>query len=202
MRLSDFDHFARRHHGLITFAASGLSNDSWHRAIRSGSFIEVHRHVARLPGTEPTELQRIHAAVLAAGVTAMASHDSAAALWGLTDVTDPFVHLILSDPGRHPRLTTVAIHRPTDRQHLRPATRAGIPCTDPLRTLCDLGATSPRLVERAVDTALRSGLVTVEALVEAAQRHSRPGRAGTPSLRAAIATLTAPPHLHPHPVPM
>lgn len=186
MRLSDLDDVARRHHGLVTLGESGLTNDAWHRALRAGSLIEVHRHVARLPGTEPSLVQRIHAAVLAGGHTAMASHHSAAVLWGLIDIDDPFAHVVLGDARRHPRLTDVIVHRPRDRQRLRPLRRARIACTDPLRTLADLGATHPTLVSTAVGVALRSGLVSLEALETTVIGHARRGRSGVPRLRDAV----------------
>ncbi len=189
MRLSDHDTWAREHHGLLTLAASGLSNDAWQRATRAGSLIEVHRHVARLPGAPITTRQRIAAAVLAAGDGAMASHSSAAVLWDLHDAAaahGPFVHVTVRDARRHPRVNGVVLHRPTDRVRLRPQRRDGIACTNALRTLCDLGADDPTLVVPAVGRALRAGLVDLDALITATLEHGKQGRSGIPALRAAV----------------
>jgi very-short-patch-repair endonuclease len=186
MRLSDFDQWACEHHGLLTYPASGLSNDAWHRALRSGSLIGLHRHVARLPGSPETPTQRIHAAVLAAGGDAMASHHSAAALWNLVDPDSEFVHIIKPDRARRPRLDGVIVHRPTDRRQLQPQRRERIRCTDPLRTLCDLGVDRPALVGPAVGAALSARLVNLDALTTTALAHSRRGRPGTRALRSAI----------------
>jgi very-short-patch-repair endonuclease len=186
MRLSDFDDWARQHHGLITLRASGLTIDAWRRAVRAGSLIEVHRHVARLPGTPTHQQQEIHAAVLATGGLAMASHQSAAVLWNLIEPTDALTHLTVPERNRRPRLAGVVVHRPTDRQQLTPQRRHGIRCTDPLRTLCDLGADDPSLVEPAVGAALSRRLLDLDALTAAVVQHSRRGRPGIPALRAAI----------------
>lgn len=186
MRLSDFDDWARQHHGLITLGASGLSVDAWRRAIRAGSLIEVHRCVARLPGAPTDQRQGIHAAVLAAGGQAMASHQSAAMLWNLIEPAAALVHLTVPERNRRPRLAGVVLHRPTDRQRLTPQRRHGIRCTDPLRTLCDLGADDPLLVEPAVGVALSRRLLNLDALTAAAVQHSHRGRPGIPALRAAI----------------
>lgn len=186
MRLSDFDNWARQHHGLITVSASGLSNDAWRRAVHAGSLIQVHRGVARLPGT-PTDLrQAVHAAVLAAGGRAMASHQSAALLWNLIEPADALVHITAPERNRRPRLAGVVLHRPTDRQQLTPQRRYGIRCTDPLRTLCDLGADDASLVEPAVGAALSRRLLSLDALTAAVVQHSCRGRPGIPALRAAI----------------
>lgn len=186
MRLSDFDQWAQRHHGLITLGASGLSNAAWHRALRSGTLIELHRHVARLPGTTHDHMQRIHAAVLAAGAGAMASHLSAAALWNLIDTADDLVHVVITDRNRRPMLDGVIVHRPSDHRRLQPQRRDNIRCTDPLRTLCDLGAERPSLVGPAVGAALAARLVDLDALTAAVATLGRRGRPGTPALRTAI----------------
>ena len=185
MRLSDFDRWAQEHHGLLTLRASGLTNDAWHRALRSGALIGVHRHVARLPGTRRDLFQRIHAGVLAAGEGAMASHHSAAVLWKLVEPDGDLVHIIISRDSR-PALDGVAVHRPTDRQRLQPQRRHNIRCTDPLRTLCDLGTNQPELMQSAVGAALGARLVSIDALTATAVAHSRRGRPGTAALRSAI----------------
>ena len=192
MRLSDFDTWAQHHHGLITLHASGLDSDAWRRAVRAGSLIELHRHVARLPGAPNTPIQRLHAAVLAAGTGAAASHRSAAMLWGVI----PFdigggIHITMAIRARHPRLSNVVIHRPTDQQRLSPQLRQGIACTDAVRTLCDLGADDPALVQLAVAAALAKGVTDLDTLTVAAAEHARRGRGGIPALRSALASVTA-----------
>ncbi len=186
MNASEIDGWAQQHHGLISWTTSGLSNDAWHRALRSGRLVAVHRHVARLPGAPPTAAQRIAAAVMAAGPQAVASHRSAAWLWKLVDDPGQFCHVISRQSRSRRNLNGVIVHRPRDRQRLVPQRRLGIACTDPLRTLLDLGAGDSDLVSPAVGEALSAGLVTLDALSAALEQHARPGRTGVVALRQAI----------------
>ena len=94
MRLSDFDEWARAHHGIITFEASGLTRTAWYRAIQRGTLQQLHPYVARMVGTTDTPEQRIIAGVLAIGEPAVASHRSAARLWGVPRPDDDPVDVI------------------------------------------------------------------------------------------------------------
>jgi very-short-patch-repair endonuclease len=185
MDIPRVDAFAVRNHGLITRAASGLSDDAWFRAVSEGRFDGLHSGVARLPGTPRTPEQAIHAAVLVAGPDALASHRSAARLWGIPRPDDDRVDVMMLSRGSSPVLEGVDIHRPTDMDHLLPARRNSIRCTNVVRTLCDLGAVDPRGVSGAVGHALTSGLVTIGALEMALLVHGRRGRSGIGALRRA-----------------
>ncbi|MDX2382069.1 MAG: DUF559 domain-containing protein [Acidimicrobiia bacterium] len=186
MYTSRFDSWATNHHGLITRVVSGLSVDAWRRALRAGHLEELHPGVARLPGTTRTVAQRIAAAVLAAGPGALASHRSAAMLWGIDRPFDDEIDVTLVARHRCSRITGVHIHRPTDHAELVPQRRSNIPCSNILRTLCDLGAVDPDAVSRAVGHTLSSGLADLGALESSLAKHARPGRAGVRALRAAI----------------
>src|SRR5690242_16501161 len=75
---------ASKQFGLVTrdqALAAGLSEDAIGRRVRSGRWVRLHPNVYRLAGAPDTWEQRILAAVLAAGPTAIASHLSAAVLW-------------------------------------------------------------------------------------------------------------------------
>lgn len=186
MYMNDVDDWARNHHGLITRAASGLSSSGWTRAIRSGRLIAVHPGVARLPGTADTVEQRIAAAVLAAAPAAIASHRSATYLWGIPRLpTDPVDVIAPRRPAQR-HLRSVCHHRPTDHLHLVPQRRMGIPCTNILRTMCDLGAVDRHAVSGAVGHVLTLRLATLAALETTLIAHSRQGRSGVTALREAI----------------
>jgi very-short-patch-repair endonuclease len=186
MQTHNLDTWARAHHGLITFEASQLSADAWRRALKAGYLIGVHPRVARLPGTSDTPEQRIAAAVLSAGPGTLASHRSAAYLWGISRPDNDPVDVILRGRNRQPSLGAVRTHRPTDERRLNPLRRSGIACTNILRTLCDLGAVDPGSVSGAVGTALSKRIVTLDALTTTLQQHSAKGRAGVVALRNAI----------------
>ncbi len=186
MHLASLDDWARTHHGIVSLHASGLSRSSWYRAIAAGSLIQVHPFVARLPGTATSPEQRIIAGVLAVGDGALASHRSAARLWGVPRTDDDPVDIITTRSGTESRLDGVVVHRPSDRLHLIPQRRSNIPCTNIVRTLVDLGAVDPTGVEDAVGHALATDLANLGALHATVMAHSRRGRSGVGPLRAAI----------------
>ncbi|NND75570.1 MAG: DUF559 domain-containing protein [Ilumatobacter sp.] len=185
MRLLDVDALACSQHGLITQETSGLPNAAWHRAVRAGQIEQLHPGVARLAGTPRTPEQAIAAAVFAAGPGALASHRSAARLWGVPRPDDDPVDVIVAE-GRRPRLEGVVVHRPRDRGDLRPQRQCGIACTNVLRTACDLGAVDATGLSTAVGHVLATERASLDALEAAAARHSRRGRPGIVALRRAI----------------
>jgi very-short-patch-repair endonuclease len=187
VKLSDFDDWARAHHGIITFAASGLSRSAWYRAIEAGTIDPIHPYVARLVGTPDTPEQRIIAGVHAIGEPALASHRSAARLWGVPRPDNDPVDVIPTGIRRDLQLDGVIIHRPTDRARLTPQKQYGIPCTNILRTLVDLGAVDPSGVHPAVGHAVTHQLASLEAIEAAAAAHARQGRGGIVAVRDAIA---------------
>ncbi len=187
MKLSDFDDWARAHHGIITFEASGLTRSSWYREIERGTLLQIHPGVARLVGTPDSPEQRIIAGVHAIREPALASHRSAARLWGVPRPDDDPVDVILTAERRDLRLDGVVIHRTTDRAHLTPQRQFGIPCTNILRTLIDLGAVDLTGVHAAVGHAVAHRLASLQAIEAAAGEHARRGRGGIVAVRDAIA---------------
>jgi very-short-patch-repair endonuclease len=152
----------------------------------AGVLEQVHPGVARLVGSAVTREQRIAAAVLGAGKGAMASHRSAAHLWGVPrPETDP-VDVILPVRSREAELDDVVVHRPRDRKDLSPVRRSGISVTNVLRMLCDLGAVDAPGVPEAVGHVVTNGLASPAALRTAISVHARCGRHGVPALRDAL----------------
>ncbi len=162
----DIDRIASRQNSLITttqMAAAGITANQMVRHHRRGAIELVRRGVYRLAGAPPTWTQAVHAAVLAAGPGAFASHASAARLWGLrhADYTGDAIHLT----SRHPRrLAGVTSHTA--------AVTAGdvtvchqVPVTTAQRTLLDITATlTGRQLGECLDDALRRQLVHLEPL--------------------------------------
>jgi very-short-patch-repair endonuclease len=120
------------------------------------------------------------AAVLGAGLGAVASYRSAAWLWGLTD--DLFLEVAVPK-NRSPRLAGVAVHR---QQSLNGSTsrRRGVPVTNPLRTLVDLASIHDfHLLDEALDRGIATRLFSLDAVEAELTRESRSGRRGTARLR-------------------
>lgn len=178
---------ARRQHGLVTreqALRAGVTAKVVQGLLDRGHWERVHRGVYRVAGTPRTSLQRLLAAVLAAGEGAMASHRSAAWLWGLADEVayDVTVH-----GHRRPRVGgDVRVHR-RDLTRERAVIRQGVPCTNPLRTVLDLAAgAGAGVVETAVDRGVARRLFTPTALEAEVARAARRGRKGVAVLRACL----------------
>jgi very-short-patch-repair endonuclease len=186
MDLSKLEFFAKIHHSLVTrraFMKSGFSERSWYRANEEGLLAPIHPGVSRLFGAPSTPEQMILAAVLAAGRHAMASHRSAARLWGIPRPASDPIDVILSRRSREAKVTGAVVHRPRDLLDLKPSRRQHVPVTNILRTLCDLGALDASAVPGAVGHVVTTGLASPAALAAAVRRHGRRGRPGVPALR-------------------
>jgi very-short-patch-repair endonuclease len=188
MRLAELS--ARAHHGIVTLEGSGLSRSAWYRAIRGGAIEQLHPLVARLQGSPDTPEQRIAAALAAVGERAVASHRSAAYLWGVPRPVDDPVDVIVLGRRRSISLDGVAIHEQTDRRRLVPQRRSGLRCTSLLRMLVDLGAVDATAVHGAVGHVLSTGMATLAAIERVVLDHSCHGRHGVVALRAAVADWT------------
>ena len=180
---------ADTHHRLVTRAAvrrAGGSDSTWRRAVADGLIVEIHAGVAAVAGAPITAMTLIAAAVSAAGDGALASHRSAAFVLGALPAPRHVIDVIRQRPGTGAlRVEGVVVHRPRDLVDLRPARHRGIPITNPVRTLCDLGAVAPLAVDSALQAMLVSGHVSLAAVEAAIIRHSRQGRHGITALRAA-----------------
>jgi hypothetical protein len=189
MGISALDAYASRHHGVIPraeAAAAGVSRRQWYAAIADGALEPLHPGVCRMFGAARTPLQRIQAAVLAAGPGALASHRSAARLWGIPRPDDDAVDVLLPRRTRQATIAGVSVHRPRDLLDLAPSHRERIRTTNVLRTLCDLGAVDRAAVPGAVGHVVTTGLASPAALAAAIRRHGRRGRPGVPALRDAL----------------
>jgi hypothetical protein len=182
---------AARQHGLVTVAqarAAGLSDAAIRSRVTTARWERVRPKVFRVAGAVATPEQRVLAACLHLGPGALASHESAAWLWGLDGFERPpsRVHVtVAGDTGRR-RERDVDVHRtrlatPADRGE-----RRGIPVTSVARTLVDLGTTcSLRRVEGARDAAHREGHLSLRR--EAAQMRRMARLPGAGVMRALIA---------------
>jgi len=152
----------------------------------TGCWDKVHAGVYRAAGAPATWEQQVLAACLAAGDGAVASHRSAARLWGLDNSRRPMVELSVTAERYH-RLQGVTVHRSSDLGPGVMTARNGIPLTTPVRTLVDLGAVQGyRSVERALDIALSKRLVTLDGLRLGLGSVARRGRRGAGALRALL----------------
>ncbi|HVM39311.1 MAG TPA: type IV toxin-antitoxin system AbiEi family antitoxin domain-containing protein [Acidimicrobiia bacterium] len=189
---------ARRQHGLVTRGQArheGWSDEAVDVRIESGRLETLQRGVYRVGGAPSSFEQRCMAACLAAGGGAVVSHRAAAQLWDLDGVERGVVEIAVPRTTQDSRRPGVVSHRSTDLRPDHVTTHHGIPITNPLRTIVDLGAVSPWwTVERALDDALGRKLVTLPAVVKVLRDVARPGRRGSGVLRQVLERQGPDPH--------
>ena len=175
-------------HGLITRAqavAAGASTDSIDRRCGRGAWVRVAPAVYRVASAESSWEQDVMLAILSVAVEAVASHQTAAILWQLTDQDRYPIHIVTSRPRWKAR--AFQVHRSTDLAEPYVTIYSGIPVTTPTRTIIDVAATSPAWrAERVLDTALRKGLTSLDELAEIVSDLARQGRRGVKLVRELI----------------
>lgn len=187
MSFADMARVAATQHGLVDrswLLAAGVAPSKIQRWLAAGRMEVAQRGVYRLAGSPVTWEQRLFAAVLAAGPGAAASHRSAARLWGIRDSTALDVTTPLQ---RRRRLSGVTLHQATDLAQASIVRQNGIPATDPMRALVDLGALlTAGDLEDALDRALERRLVTVVGVERVLDLVARRGRVGVTRLRTVL----------------
>jgi very-short-patch-repair endonuclease len=170
---------AARQHGVVArrqLVALGVGSRAVDHRLECGRLHRVHRGVYAVGHRAITQQGRWMAAVLASGSSAVLSHRSAAALWGIRPTSRTSVELttprrLHARPGLHPHRAVL----PADEMTVH----AGIPITTPARTLLDLAAVVPgQALERALDEAEILRLTGPQALLD-----RYPRRRGAANLR-------------------
>lgn len=129
--------------------------------VDSGNLERVSRGVYRLLNYPGHPFEDVMATVLWVGDGAVASHDTALAIYGLADSMPAVIHITVPHRFRGSR-PGVLIHRtalPADDVTVRD----GIPVTTPLRTILDVVSDSS-VAAAAAEEAIERGLVRVSQL--------------------------------------
>ena len=176
--------------GLLTVQqldALGVTRQTRRTLVARGTLVPLGRGVVRHAGWPRSWQQTVLAGVLMAGDGAVASHLSAAALWGF-DGGRPGPVEVSVPRGRQPRtLRGVAMQRSVDLVRADVDTKRLIPCTTPARTLIDVAPRLPeRQLEAALDGAERDGLVWRPHVRWRLGELRRQGRSGVPTLAALL----------------
>jgi predicted transcriptional regulator of viral defense system len=138
---------AARQHGVVCFAQlqiAGLHRNAVSVHVRAGRLHRLHRGIYAVGHTRLSFEGRCLAAVLALGESAVISHHSAGAIWGMLKPTDGPIHITLPGNGGRKRRRGIAIHRSGSLVAGVSTRRHGIAVTKPARTLRDLAAPFPR----------------------------------------------------------
>ncbi len=155
-------------------ADSGLSKDHVRRLLTTGQLRRVRRGVYAVASAGSDPNFALWIAIVSSGPAAFACRRSAAELWGFDGVESGALDVAVP-PGRHPRGAGVVRLIGITSQDV--TTVAGAPATSATRTLVDLGAVADvDVVERAVECALRRGIVSLGELRAAADLTQSAGR--------------------------
>lgn len=175
---------ARLQHGVVSTAQCtdlGMRKRQVSERVRSGILLRPFEDVVAIAAVPPTWKQMVMASVLAAGSGALASHRTAAHLWGLTSYRHPTIEIVMPRWERAFREFTV--HESLDLIAEDRREPDGIPTTSPERTVVDLGAVAPWFVESALDTGIRKGLFELGDVRAFVNRVARRGRRGVGVIR-------------------
>jgi predicted transcriptional regulator of viral defense system len=124
--------------------------------VRSGNLIRAARGVYRFRHDRPDRFEDVTVAVLWAGEQAVASHETALAIYGLASAMPAVIHLTLPFRfrGRRPGVIIHQAQLPPDDV----TTEQAIPVTTPVRTLADVAGDRSVLID-ALMGAFDRGLV-------------------------------------------
>jgi hypothetical protein len=180
---------ARAQYGLFTreqATAAGLNARTLEKRVESGVYERVLPGVYGIAGAPDTWYRRVLTAVFGATEPAAASHRTAAYLWGMTDRRPEVIEVAAR---RHLRVKRMR-YRIRESKDLRSSDIVvvdGVPTTMAVRTVVDLGASSPAwLVERCLDTGLRKQLFDIWDVQRFIMRVARKGRNGIGTIRPLV----------------
>ena len=181
---------AARQHGLVTrkqASAAGLSAREVQWRVEAGRWLLVRRGVYAIAGVPPSREQAVLAAVLAVGRGAIASHLTAAQLWGLAFPAPQEIH-VTTGPGALVSLEGVRHHRSRSLHPHDRAVRHGVPVESPARTIVSCSGSVPdERLELLVDDAERRQLVRLPELAATVDRIATgPGRRPTVVIRSVV----------------
>jgi very-short-patch-repair endonuclease len=160
----------------------GLSEDSIHRRVERGWLVPAHRGVYWLGGSAGPRSHEM-AAVLALGRGAYISHLSGARIRGYLPYPAPCDRVDVSVAGRKPTSRPgIRVHRAGRLVRADVEIVDSIPVSSPARTLIEIAATEPQLLDLAYDEAVFRRAVKATAIAEIIQRFE--GSRGVAALRA------------------
>jgi very-short-patch-repair endonuclease len=142
-----------------------------------------------LAASPRTARQSLMVEVLAAGRSALATADSALALW-CPELTFPHKPVLAVPPSCGRRTKDAVLRRSADLQLANPGVVDGIPTVGVARALLDASVgRSPDEVLTLIDACRRHSSLSIGALIDVLDQHARPGRSGISTFRSALQRL-------------
>ncbi|HEX5947129.1 MAG TPA: DUF559 domain-containing protein [Acidimicrobiales bacterium] len=178
---------AERQHGLVLSAqvrAAGLTRSAERHAVASARLERITSRVLRVPGTPPTEHQRVLAAVLDAAPDSAACGETATALWGVPGfrLLPAHVGRPFGRTGRRSEFGVLHEIARLDRRHLTEL--HGIPIVRPEVVVLQMcGASYPYRAAAVLDNLWRRRLVSGRSLFRTLDELAASGRNGVRVMR-------------------
>src|SRR5215212_7022298 len=135
------ERLAARQHGIVTRRQAfgcGLTAEQVRYRLRAGRWVALRPAVYAVVGVPPTWEQAVLGAVLGCAQPVLASHWSAARLFGLAVPDRVELIEVLGDNPHWTRMPGVRCHRSLHIFDEDRTIRQGIPCTSPARLVVDL----------------------------------------------------------------
>lgn len=174
--------------GLVTRAQlreAGLHRNLIRRMVARGDLTQLHSNVFALPGSVDSPHRRVLACVLETGLDAVASHSTAAWVWGISGYTASPFHVVVSRQSRHHQHLDWYVHQFTGLPEHHRRVLDSVPVTSPALTLLHLAQiVSLRRLEIAVDRAWNLRLISGRDLERLDDELAIQGRNGIRNLRA------------------
>ena len=166
--------------------SAGISLRALQRDVVAGRVSRVLPNAYVISGAPNDWEQSVMVAVRSAEQFAVASHRTAAYLWGLVGMRPPLIEISMHRWLRAVR--EYRVHESTDLipDHCTELRR--IPITTAARTVVDLGATNPALVAEALDTGVRLGRFKLADVARVVGRVARKGRRGVGTIKPLLLT--------------
>lgn len=151
---------------------------SWERLssnVKNEKFLRVHQGIYRLVHFPGSPFEDLFVAWLRTGPNSTISHESALAVYELTDVLPGIIHVIVPRTASRRRKGLQLHTNQLEPQEI--TKREGLPVTTAARTIADVAAAglAEEQIQQAIHEALQRGLTSKEELY--VQANSRGGRA-------------------------
>ncbi|MDH3262106.1 MAG: type IV toxin-antitoxin system AbiEi family antitoxin domain-containing protein [Acidimicrobiia bacterium] len=179
---------AELQHGVVSLDQArgvGFTDHQIRRLVQGGRLIRPTRGAFLIAGCPATWEQAVMMALAAAGDAALASHQTAAYLWNLIDLRPDRIEVVM--PRWDRSIQTCVVHESTDLAPEDADRVGGIPVTSAVRTVVDLGATVPWLVEAALERGIRQRAFNLSDIAGFVARVGRRGRRGVGTIRPLLA---------------
>ena len=175
---------AELQHGVVSLDQArevGFTDHQIERLVDGGRLVRPARGAFLVAGCPATWEQTVMTAVAAAGDAALASHQTAAYLWDLTGFRPDRIDVVM--PRWDRSVHACVVHESKDLTPEDADRTNGIPVTCSVRTVVDLGATAPWLVETALERGIRQGTFRLAEVAGFVARVGRRGRRGVGVIR-------------------